>query len=404
MTLLLFLLILSLLVFVHEFGHFIMAKKAGILVEEFGFGLPPRIWGKKVGETTYSINALPIGGFVKLYGEDGEKREEIKEIKKIKMKNEKIKIIGRAFYEKSIPRRISVILAGVTMNFLLAILVFSVVYYVSGIPTRTGNIKVVGLVEGSPAEIAGIEVDDEILALNEEKLNKVENFIDLTKSMAGRVISLEIKRAKAHPCQPDQPVFGGAVGPNFQANCRNGNLLLSLIPRENPPEGEGPLGVIISDVEMKRYSPWLMFYYGIREGLKESFSWGKTIFVSLAGMVSGLLKGQVPRDVAGPIGIYQATGMVAQSGFLAILQFLGILSINLAIINILPFPALDGGRLLFLGVEAFAGRKITPKIEAAVNSLGMVFLLLLALLITINDLARIFNANQILEKLFNISR
>lgn len=395
MTFLLFLLILSLLVFVHELGHFLMAKRSGILVEEFGFGLPPRIWGKKIGETVYSINLLPIGGFVKLFGEDdgsgSEKREVGREVRNRKL--------GRAFWAKPISTRLLVILAGVLMNFLLALLVFSITYWVMGIPTKTGQIKILGVAKDSPAALAGLKDGDQVVSLDGRKVEIGEEFINLTKERAGQVIRLEIKRDKDNPCQPNQKVLGGMVGIDFSLNCKEGNLLVSLIPRVNPPEDQGPLGVIISEMEMKHYSSYLMPFYGIREGLKESVAWGKTILLSLGQMIKGLSQGQVPKDIAGPIGIYQATGIVAKSGYLAILEFIGILSVNLAIINILPFPALDGGRLILLGVEKIFGRRVTPKIEAWVNNLGMIILLFLLLLVTINDLLRIFSANNILERI-----
>jgi len=405
MTLLLFLLTLSILVLVHELGHFLMAKKSGVLVEEFGFGLPPRIWGKKIGETIYSINALPIGGFVKLFGEEGLpsptpsaglRRGE-----------------GRAFFEKTKRARLGVILAGVVMNFLLAVIVFSVIYFVMGIPVKTSEIKIVGIAKGSPADSVGLKIEDKILSLDGQRFENIENFVNATKEKAGKVIKLEINREKDNPCK-DQKILGGGVGPpsprlwrdfgeakpGFEVSCQNGNLLISVVPRVKPPEGEGPLGVAISEMEMKYYPWWLMPFYGIREGFKESVVWGKMVFESLISMFKNLIfLRQIPKEVAGPIGIYQATGMVAKSGILAILEFLGILSVNLAIINVLPFPALDGGRLVFLGIEVFFGRKIAPKVEAWINNLGMAILLFLLLLVTINDIARILTTNHILEKI-----
>jgi len=391
MTFLLFLLILSVLVLIHEIGHFIVAKRGGILVEEFGIGLPPRIWGKKIGETIYSINALPIGGFVKLYGEDVDE--------KTADRGQKTEYKGRAFWQKSISRRLGVILAGVAMNFLLAIVVFSVTYFVSGIPVKTGKVMVVGVSEDSPAALANLKVDDQVLAVDNQKISGVDEFIQIAKEKAGQVIQLEVKRDKDNPCQ-GKSVLGGGIGPGGETGCVGNNLLVAVIPREKPPEGEGPLGVAISEVEMKHYPFWQMPFYGVREGLKESLSWGRMILNSLGEMLAGLIfKGVVPKDVSGPIGIYQATGMVAKSGLMAILEFLGILSVNLAVVNVLPFPALDGGRLLFLAVEAFFGRKIAPKIEAWANNIGMVILLGLLLLVTINDIVRILTNNGILEKI-----
>ncbi|RJR24800.1 RIP metalloprotease RseP [Candidatus Microgenomates bacterium] len=357
MTLIIFILILSVLVFIHELGHFIAAKKAGILVEEFGFGLPPRIWGKKVGETIYSINALPIGGFVRLFGENGEQAETAEKIEKAK---------GRAFFEKSLFKRFSVLVGGVTMNVLLAIVVFSILYFIYGIPTKTGEIKILAVSSGSPASEIGLMPEDKIISVDGREFNEIDSFVEYTTAKAGEEVELTVAR-------------------------ENESQVYRVVPRKEPPEGEGPLGVAISDTELKKYPAWQMPYLGVREGFKESINWGKMILTSLKdNVLLRLVKGEAPsKDLAGPVGIYQITGQVKEAGFLALLQFLGILSVNLAIINILPFPALDGGRLVFLGYEAIFRKKVNPKIEVWANSIGMALLLALMLLITINDVARL---------------
>lgn len=360
MTLILFLLILSILIFFHEFGHFLAAKKAGILVEEFGFGLPPRLWGKKVGETLYSINALPIGGFVKLYGEDGSGKITNKQIPNNKLK-------GRAYFEKSLGRRFSVIIAGVAMNLLLAIVCFSALYFHFGIPVKTDKIKIVGVSENSPARAAQIKPDDQIISIDGEKVTGTESFVELMKERAGTVVHLGIVRGEE-------------------------TLEISVIPRENPPAGDGPLGVAVSDMEMKKFPWWQMPYFGVREGFKESLAWGGMILSFLKKtLISLVVSGKVPRDIAGPVGIYQITGQAVKGGIFAVIEFLGILSVNLMIINVLPIPAMDGGRLIFLGYEAIARKKANQKLEMLVNNLGMAFLLALMVLITANDVLRIFN-------------
>ena len=400
MTLILFIIILSVLVFVHELGHFLAAKRAGILVEEFGFGLPPRIWGKRVGETLYSINALPIGGFVKLYGEDGmgeitnnkipNPKSQIPNSKQSQNTKYKIQNTGRAYFEKSILQRLSVLLAGVVMNLFLAIVSFSVLYFVLGIPTKTGKIKIVGIAPDSPAQIADLKENDVIVSLNGQKISSTENFLQATKENAGKKIQLEIYREKDNPCEKNSKVLGGMAPTEPAVSCNGKNLLLSLIPRQSPPEGEGPLGIVISDVELRKYPWWQMPYLGAREGFKESLSWAGMIIAALGKTLNTLIvAGKVPKDIAGPVGIFQITGQVAKNGFLAILQFLGVLSVNLAIINILPFPALDGGRLIFLGYEAIFRKKASPKVEILVNQIGMVILLSLIVLITINDVIRL---------------
>jgi len=374
MTLLLFLVILSILVLVHEGGHFLAAKKAGIKVEEFGFGYPPRIWAKKIGETEYSINAVPFGGFVRLYGDPAE--GEVKKSRDFK----------RSFLGKSKKARTVVILAGVVANFLLGVVVFSVVYSLTGVPQKTENIKIVGISPGSPAEKFGLKEGDIVLAVDGKKLTDLSEFTKLISEKRGKEIKLLIKRETNNPCQ--EKVLGGG---GF--SCQDGNLLFWLAPREAPPEGEGPLGVAVSNIEMVKYPFWQMPFRGAVEGVKEAFAWGWMIVLSLKKMVGDLVfQGVVPKDVAGPVGIFQATEMVAKTGILNIFQFLGILSVNLAVLNVLPLPALDGGRLIFVGWEVVFRRRPKPQLERWINTAGMALLIILLILVTINDVKRILNS------------
>jgi len=371
MTLLLFLFILSILVFVHEGGHFLAAKKAGIKVEEFGFGYPPRIWAKKIGGTEYSINAIPFGGFVRLFGDPAEGGT-------IKGKDFK-----RSFLGKSKKARTVVILAGVVSNFLLGVLVFSVVYSSTGIPQKTKNVKIIGIASGSPADKFGLKEGDEVLAVDDKKITELAEFTKLISGKKGKEVKLLIRREANNPCQ--EKVLGGGKG----FSCQDGNLLFWLVPREAPPEGEGPLGVVVSNIEIVKYPFWQMPFRGAVEGVKEAFAWGWMIVVSLKKMVGDLVfQGVVPKDVAGPVGIFQATGMVAKTGILNILQFLGILSVNLAILNVLPLPALDGGRLVFVGYELIFRRRPKPQVERWINTAGMAILIVLLILVTINDVKR----------------
>jgi len=364
-TIVVFLLVLSILVLVHEFGHFLMAKRAGIKVEEFGLGLPPRMLGKKIGETIYSINWILFGGFVKLLG------EELEEIPKVKEKE-------KSFWAKSKKTRTSVIVAGVLANFILAIVCFSIVYSSAGIPTKMGQVEVVGLVEDAPGAQAGIMEEDIVLNVNDVKIEDVDQFIELVNQEKGKEIAIEIER-------------------------EGEKITLFAIPREEPPEGEGALGVIISDMEMKKYPLWQMPFYGTIEGFKEAFAWTGLVGRGLGRMLGNLItKGQIPREIAGPVGIFQITSVVAQGGILMILQFIGVLSVNLAVINILPFPALDGGRLIFIGYELVTRKKPKPRIEHLVNYIGMAFLLFLIILVTINDIARLIETSSIVSEIRSI--
>ena len=358
-SILIFLLVLSVLIFVHEMGHFIAAKRLGVYVEEFGFGLPPRIFGKKIGETIYSLNLLPFGGFVRLHGENT---------------NEKVKYPKKAFLNKDKKTRVKIVTAGVLMNFILAILSFAIVYSSTGIPKDSGNIRVVEVLPGSPSQTAGILVGDTVKKVGTEDVSDTQEFIELVNEKAGQKITLELEREVVNEKETKK---------------------LKLVPRENPPENEGPLGVVITSTEIYYPPSWQRPFMGIYYGFKEALFWGGAIVEGLARMVWGLFSGKVPEDVSGPIGIFAVTTEAAKYGVLSIINFVGILSVNLAILNILPFPALDGGRLLFIAIEAVIGKKVLPKLESTIHAIGMVILITLLIAITARDVRRLIAAGSI---------
>jgi len=339
--------ILSLLVFVHEFGHFLAAKKAGIKVEEFGFGYPPRLLGKKIGETIYSLNWVPFGGFTRIYGMESDSAKATKD--------------KEAFWNKPKRIRAAVLSAGILMNFLLGVLAFSIIYSFLGIPKKQGFVEVVAVTEGSPAEKAGIKEGDII-----RKFQNNKEFVKIISENLGKEIELELERQ----------------GPT---------LSVIVVPRKEPPENEGPLGVVIADSKMVQPAFWQRPFLSLWFGIREAVGWAGAIFFGVGKMLYDLgFKGIVPKDITGPVGIVQIATGVARAGILALLQFLGALSVNLAVLNLLPIPALDGGRLLFLGVEAATGKKPKPKFERWVHTVGMIILLLLMLAITIQDISRLF--------------
>jgi len=352
LTVFAFLIILSVLILVHEGGHFLAARRAGILVEEFGFGLPPRIWGKKIGETIYSINALPFGGFVRLYGEE--------------------KVVGRnkerAFSNKSQRVRIKILLSGVLMNLLLGTLIFCLVYSFLGIPEKINRVKVEAVLENSPVQEAGLREGDIIDKFDGWEMKDNKTFISLTNQSLGKKVVLDIIREG-----------------------EEGKLLAVVVPRVNPPQNEGPLGVVISDTKIKFYPIYQMIPKAIYSGLLESFYWIKEISISLVKLIASVITGRgiMGMDIAGPVGIYKITGEVVKVGGWALIQLVGILSVNLAVFNIIPFPALDGGRVAFVLAEKFLGQRRREKIEIWANKIGMAILLALILLVTINDIKRI---------------
>ncbi|OGG14581.1 RIP metalloprotease RseP [Candidatus Gottesmanbacteria bacterium RIFCSPHIGHO2_01_FULL_39_10] len=363
-TVLVFLAILSVLVLIHEIGHFVAAKKMGIKVEEFGFGLPPRIFGIKRGETIYSINWLPIGGFVKLYGED---REDEGANSKSQAPNSKLK--NRAFYSRPPWQRAIILVAGVTMNFVLAVVLLSYLF-TQGVMVPTDRVHIEKIVAGSPAEKAGIKEKDVVKEFRihspagelELRITKGEELIKLTKEHLGEEITLTIERDGKE-------------------------LPVTLTARKDYPKDQGPLGIVISNFEEKKYPLSEAPIMGLKESLKLSWELVKGIGITLWKLISFQ---SVSKDVAGPLGIAQMTGQAIKFGNLAVLELMGLLSLNLAIVNILPFPALDGGRLLFVVIEALTGKKIKAHWERYVHQIGMIILLALIVLVTLNDLVRIF--------------
>ena len=356
LTALVFFVILSILVFAHEFGHYIVARLVGVHVEEFGFGLPPRIWGKKVGRTIYSINWLPIGGFVRLAGED---EDIIDQRPKVKNKKE-------YFWFRSKKERAAILLAGVAMNFILAVGITTYLL-TQGVYEPAGRVHIEKVVSGSPAAIAGLKVEDTLFFAREGingksfKLIKPQDLIDFTKSHTGTQIML----------------VGLRDGTGFT---------VFLTPRKTYPKGEGPMGVAISDLELKIYpitiAPW--------KAVTLNLNRAKDMFTGLGDLVWRVVQLKpVGSDVAGPIGIAQVTGQAMKFGFRAVLEFMSILSLNLAVLNIWPIPALDGGRLLFVVLEKVMGRKVGSRFEQNTHQIGMIVLLILVVLISINDILRL---------------
>jgi len=358
MQVVIFLVILSLLILIHELGHFAAAKIFGMEVEEFGIGSPPR--AKKLFNwkgTLFSLNWLPIGGFVKIKGEVMDSTSEESALgSSATVRGE----IQNMFWDKPMWQRAVVLLAGVFGNFVLGVILFGVVYSVMGVPTQTGKVRIVGVSESSPAAEAGIAEGDVVKGFKESG-----DLIKMINENKGQEVVLVV------------------MGEDGERNVR-------VIPRENPPEGEGSLGVLLSDTELVKLPWWQMPVKGVVVGTKEAYAWGSEIVKGLWGMVAGLANGEgVSEDVAGPVGIYKISAKVNEMGWLASLQFMGILSMNLAVLNILPLPALDGGRLVFLGLEMIIGKKLKNKIEGWVHGVGMVLLLGLMVLITIRDIIKL---------------
>jgi regulator of sigma E protease len=339
------------LVLIHEAGHFTAAKLFKVKVLEFGFGLPPRIFGIKRGETIYSINALPIGGFVRLFGEEENDVKDHKSEAK------------RAFYNKPPLQKLTIILAGVFMNFMVAIVIISFIF-TQGVYVSGTKVFVESVTNNSPAKMVGIKIGDQIEKIGDVKVQSTDDLILAAKKYAGQKISISIVRK---------------VGE------QNASVYYVVSPRVNPPKGEGALGVSVSNLEFKKYSVWKAPYYGMIETMKMTWLTAKGI-VDIFGRL--IMFREVPKEVAGPVGIAKLVGQAVNYGWMAVLQLMGLLSLNLAVINVMPIPAMDGGRLVFVLIEMIFRRRINPKFEAIVNTVGFVLLIALVLLITRNDILR----------------
>ena len=374
LTIVIFIITLLVLVVIHELGHFLMAKKFGIKVEEFGFGIPPRAWGKKIGETLVSINWLPFGGFVRLLGED--------EVDKQVLDNK------RSFAAQNVWKRIVVVIAGVVMNLLLAWLIFYTVLFFRGFKTQfpllldyqfTGVtqqnqaiVLISDVVKNSPAEVAGIKSGDRVMSINGESIDSSATLINKTKELAGEEVVL---------------VLANPTGVNQR--------LVKLTPRKNPPTGQGALGVAVGQLDIANIAyetPAQKLLAGPLHSIN---------VIGYSGKVLGSLIGQsfktrqfepVSESLSGPVGITSAVNTILseQNPLLPYLDFVGLLSLNLAFLNVLPFPALDGGRLFFLFFEAATRKKVHAGVEKWIHTAGMAILLLLMALVTFSDLHKIF--------------
>ncbi|MBU2591991.1 site-2 protease family protein [Patescibacteria group bacterium] len=344
------------MILVHELGHFLVSKWKKVRVEEFGLGYPPRVIGKRIGETIYSVNLLPMGGFVRVWGMEGRVKEDKR----------------RSFYRQPKKVQALILIAGVVMNFLVSILVFSISYGIVGVPKKTGYIKVIEVVEGSPAEQAGIKKEEFILAIRyKEKLaalDDVDKMIKLVKEWNGEEVSF---------------LIGGS------GDLENEARWLKIVPRRETPEGEGPLGVIISDSEIAKPVLWQRIPLGAWYGIKEGFFWGVNIVGGTFSMIADLFSGRPVPGIAGPVGIYKVSSEIfKESGLLAVINFFAVVSVNLVVVNLLPLPGSDGWHISLLVFEKLRGRPVKKKIKRKINQAGMVFLLFLFFLVLFADVRR----------------
>ena len=383
LTIIIFFLVLGLLVLVHELGHFLSARRFGVKAEEFGFGFPPRIFGlykqggrwrkvwgdKKISDapgTIYSFNWIPLGGFVRIKGENGDAKD------------------SDSFSGRKIWQRAVMLSAGVIMNIVLAAVII-IIGLMVGLPQILENlpnnvqvssrqIQIMDVMPDSPAAAADFKVGDVIVDINKQTFSRYADIQTFVDKHNGQPLTYTIKRGQDLINKQVTPVTIKATG-------------------------KGGIGIGIAEIGLVRY-PW---YLAIWEGIKNTGLLLWAIIMGFIGLLVRVFSGQnVSAEVAGPVGIATLTGQMVAMGWVYVLQFTAILSLNLAVINVLPIPALDGGRLLFLAIEKIRRKPVKQEIEAMVHNLFFVILLLLILLITFKDVAKLGCLTCQLRQLLNL--
>jgi regulator of sigma E protease len=349
-TLVLFIATFTVIVAVHEFGHFASARLLGMKVLEFAFGFPPRLWAIRRGETEYTINWIPFGGFVRILGQD----------------DFSIQQQGtgdpRSFTSKPWWAQAIVLAAGVFMNFVLALVILTISFLI-GATAPTGDVRVAAVQQDSPAAAAGIRAGDIVVDIDGTIIHTARAMVTLTAKAGQKQqeITIDLRRGEQ-------------------------TIAVKVLPRAEPPAGQGAVGVQVEEVQVPISVP-LPQAVGQAVGLT-----GDVVgqIVSLPGQLLAqrtASSGGAP-VVGGPIEIFRVTGEVAQFGPPAILKLVGVLSVNLGVINIIPFPGLDGGRLFFVLLGALLRRRLSPQVEAAIHAVGFVLLLGLLVVVSISDIRR----------------
>ncbi len=348
-TILAFLGVLAVIIIAHELGHFSIAKFFGVRVDEFGLGFPPRLLSIKWGETRYSLNAIPLGGFTKMAGEEDPE-------------------VSRSLASKGIGVRLFVLSAGSLMNLLLPLLLFSIAFMVPH-DVVIGQVLVEDVALNSPAARAGIKPGDIVLQVNEKPVNNNGDLHRYIQLNLGKEITILVKHSDS-------------TTENVQ-----------VIPRWKPPEGQGATGIVISTSNPTIVSQHEPFWRAIPLGVRECIE----TFVLFKNGIISMFIGAAPVQLTGPVGIAQITGEVAKAGIGPLLEFAAFLSINLGIINLFPLPALDGGRIVFVLLEwVRRGKRISPKKEGMVHLIGFALLIGAMLAVTYQDIIRIISGESLI--------
>jgi len=340
---------LGLLIVIHEWGHFLIAKLSGVGVVTFSVGFGPKLWVRKKGETEYALSAFPLGGYVKMVGEDPEEEVEQRDIE-------------RSFSHKGLLKRIAIVAAGPGFNLLLAVVLLMVVYFFYGVPVLSTRIS--GVESGSPAELAGIRKGDRVVAVNGQAVDAWDLLSEKIKESQGAPLNMQIQRDSQQLSLTVQPVK--KAGRSIFGE----KLEVWVI-------GIG------SQVSIEKGNPG----QAVVRAFQQTYEYSRLTLLALYKMINGDVS---PRNLGGPIMIAQMAGQQAQEGLGSLLAFLAVLSINLGVLNLLPVPVLDGGHLLFFLVEAIIGRPVAVKHRERAQQVGIFLLMLLMVYAFYNDLARFF--------------
>ena len=346
-----FIIVLGVLIFFHEFGHFLVARLFGVGVEKFSLGFGPRLIGRKVGITDYRISAIPLGGYVKMVGEEPDAEIDPEDI-------------PLSFTHKHVAKRMLIVAAGPVFNILLAVIIFFGIFLVSGtfiLKPSVGSVK-----QGSPAFAAGIEKGDLITAINESAINSWDEMAGIINSSNGQKIKLTVHRGESSRnffLAPEQVTTQNIFGEDVQRYI---------------------IGITAAG---ETYSKDMNLFQAFSESLIQTYKVTELMVVIIVKLISGDISTDT---IGGPIMIAQMAGDSAKAGISNLIFFIALISVNLAIINLLPIPILDGGHLLFFSIEAIKGRPVSTKVREIAQQVGLFFLILLMVLVFYNDISRIF--------------
>lgn len=328
MTIIYALLIICVLIFFHELGHFMAAKACGVKVNEFAIGMGPKVLKKQKGETLYSVRAFPLGGFGAMEGEDEDSQDE------------------RAFNRKSVWKKAIIIVAGAAMNLIIAIILMIAVNYMNGVPTTT----ISQVEENSPAYTAGIQKGDKILSINDKKINSWDDVQAVKNAVNTRELNIKVQRKDTEL----------NIKTTLKENDRN--KIIGIVP--------------VSEKNIVK---------AIANGPSATWNMAKSMYSGLYSLITGKVSA---KELSGPVGIVYLINKGISRGFATVLYLTSLISLNLAIINMLPLPALDGGRLLMVIIRRLTGKAISSKVEGVIHAVGLGLLLLLTIYVTWNDIVR----------------